>query len=684
MGSRGQEEKFEDTPETSESTLSQPSSSESDSENELETQDPIPDKITYEEFEDLLKARHPTKSQVSYYNNFSHQAELWSNARRFLTTRCGLEDLTDKIHSAERTPIRQGGSADIFRARIDNIGHVAVKFYRQNELSGPSDFDAARDVLSRAYRWKNCGHHRNIHELLGLTMFQDGIGLVLSWASNGNVREYLRITPNADRLHLCVQICEGVSYLHRVGMVHGDIKGANVLVTEDGTAKLTDFDYARLGGNSLIALTEDSGFTPRWGAPELLQDVPPKLAYASDVYSLGMIIIEVVTTRQPWDHLHRDQSVVGALFRGQIPRRPSEIPEIRGDGLWSLLGGCWRLEPAERPSAGSVLSMMKALPPNSIDPLENHSGSRSAPQSRMSSFVPTTMREVTSLLTAHGCRDISEAADEPTFGQEPSFTGGSSNSFRGKLLDSTEVCVKVPRRSGQRSEDAENRVYISREIHTWSKCNHPNILPFLGMAIFRDELASVSPYMKSGTLRPFLERNPNADRCRLSTQICEGLAYLHSIDVVHGDLKGDNVFISDDGAALIADFGSADLEDRGIEFTLFMNRCGHTMRWAAPELIKYGFFRCKEADVYSVGMTILETFTGEVPFKGKQNYTVIAAITKRRQIPTRPTAQIPERSKHGDTLWDLLCECWSRDMEKRPSAADVVDVMKTITTDGLV
>ncbi|KAH7323386.1 hypothetical protein B0J17DRAFT_723377 [Rhizoctonia solani] len=62
----------------------------------------------------------------------------------------------------------------------------------------------------------------------------------------------------------------------------------------------------------------------------------------------------------------------------------------------------------------------------------------------------------------------------------------------------------------------------------------------------------------------------------------------------------------------------------------------------------------------------------------------MSVITRKRQIPTRPVAQIPERSEYGNRLWDLLCKCWSQEMENRPSADEVVNVMNTITKDGLV
>ncbi|KAF8671493.1 Protein tyrosine kinase [Rhizoctonia solani] len=495
--------------------------------------------------------------------------------------------------------------------------------------------------------------------------------------------------------------------MHSIGMLHGDIKGANVVVMEDGTAKLIDLETSvseqsawsfETRGHSLRA-------SIRWVAPEIFQD-EPVTTRASDVYGLAMQ--EIASGKVPWSKISHDIRVIRRVVNGETLDRPAQILDVNGDSLWELLLDCWKLEPKERPSAGSVLRVLQSLPPNCLGPLEIQSESETT-QASAPSHIPIirrcmSMQEIASCLIDQGCLNISKMINEQTFDERPSFTGGSSDIYSGRLFDLTEVCIKSPRRSSNISEDAENRVYISREIYIWSRCHHPNVVPFLGLAVFRNEIAAVSPYFRHGTLMQFLARNPDADRCQLSTQICEGVAYLHSIGIAHGDLKGDNVFVSDSGSALIADLGSADVEGRAVDFTLFMNRCGYTTRWAAPELIKYGVFRCREADIYALGMTILvryhraliiliitlnafetqQTLTGEVPFKYKrQDHMVIMAVIGKREFPKRPLAQIPVDSEHGDKLWDLLCWCWSPELENRPNADQVVKEMRTITRDGL-
>ncbi|KAH7323384.1 kinase-like domain-containing protein [Rhizoctonia solani] len=425
-------------------------------------------------------------------------------------------------------------------------------------------------------------------------------------------------------------------------------------------------------------------------APEILREASGRTPN-SDIFSLGMTMMEVVTSRVPWSS-DRDHMILYRLINKKIPPRPKEIS---GDSLWNLLVGCWHYEPEARPSALYVLEAMQNMPPDSIIPPDTEPDA-SQPQEELPQLgIPSEagavmisrnmpLPDVVSHLVARGCRDLSGHIDESAFDPLPSLGGGSGDIYFGNLLDSTPVCVKVARFTSDITRRAKSQVYASREIHTWNKCNHPNILPFLGLAVFRERIAIVSPWIKNGTMRDFLKEHPDTDRCRLSTQICDGIIYLHNLNIVHGDLKGENVLISDDGDVLLADFGSADLTNRTITFTQFLDQIGWTMRWGAPELLREIVPRSKEADVYALGMTILEAITGKSPFAGKKEMAVMLAVCFKQELPARPIDSIPPTSEHGERLWELLCRCWSHEIENRPNATKVGSIMRTITKEGLL
>ncbi|KAG8721246.1 hypothetical protein FRC09_008202 [Ceratobasidium sp. 395] len=147
---------------------------------------------------------------------------------------------------------------------------------------------------------------------------------------------------------------------------------------------------------------------------------------------------------------------------------------------------------------------------------------------------------------------------------------------------------------------------------------------------------------------------------------------------VHGDLKGANVLITEDGSARLADFGNAALQELTLRFTQSSTKAGLSPRWAAPELIKGA--KCNfPADIYALGM---EALTSSVPFADKPDFAVMYAVMEKYQ-PKRPEAIIPMDSEDGDKMWSLLRWCWEYEPEKRPSAAEVKKIVKTITQAGL-
>ncbi|KAG9119778.1 hypothetical protein FRC07_005032, partial [Ceratobasidium sp. 392] len=107
---------------------------------------------------------------------------------------------------------------------------------------------------------------------------------------NGNLSEYISRNPGVDRCRLCEQVCEGLAYLHSMHHVHGDLKAANVVVSREGVAQITDFGNTRLQDYTLRFAPTSKGldFTLRWTAPELVSENPSALSFESDVYALGM------------------------------------------------------------------------------------------------------------------------------------------------------------------------------------------------------------------------------------------------------------------------------------------------------------------------------------------------------------------------------------------------------------
>ncbi len=141
-------------------------------------------------------------------------------------------------------------------------------------------------------------------------------------------------------------------------------------------------------------------------------------------------------------------------------------------------------------------------------------------------------------------------------------------------------------------------------------------------------------------------------------QILNALIFLHKNGIVHRDVKSANVLVDLNGHIKLSDFGcSGSNLDESEKFTSLKG----TIPWMAPEVIrqnKYG----KKADIWSLGCTVLEMATGEVPWGKLENYVqALFKIGRSDDIPNIP-------KNLSNELRDFILSCFSRDPKERPSA----------------
>ncbi|THU98776.1 kinase-like protein [Dendrothele bispora CBS 962.96] len=180
--------------------------------------------------------------------------------------------------------------------------------------------------------------------------------LVLPWCKNGCAPEYLRRNPSADRLQLvCLDIrrildvAQGLKYLHTMKppIVHGDLKGNNILITDEGRGTLSDFGLAQvieeICSQPPEYTTSDLGFGPiRWQAPELVSDDTGRPKMPGDIWSFGCTNYELLTGKLPYHFRARDPQVIQDIQNGIRPPGPEENSRRCGDnGIWDLMNDCW-------------------------------------------------------------------------------------------------------------------------------------------------------------------------------------------------------------------------------------------------------------------------------------------------------------------------------------------------------
>ncbi|KAJ1302484.1 hypothetical protein OPQ81_002802 [Rhizoctonia solani] len=288
-----------------------------------------------------------------------------------------------------------------------------------------------------------------------------------------------------------------------------------------------------------------------------------------------------------------------------------------------------------------------------------------------------SIQEIFNLLLHHGCLNLASQMDTKQETAVMMSGGGFGDIWRGELHNGTKVAIKVWRGSVIEQCDYKILKRAAREVYYWSKMKHENVHQLMGVIMFKGQsLGMVSEWMENGNLHEYLRKNPGADRFQLCIQVASGVAYIHSFEMVHGDIKALNVLISSNGVPKLTDFGLATMSESTLEFSATTTSQAGSIRWAAPELLMEHPLKSTRSDIYALGMTMLEAFTGTVPYAHCRWDFNVMMMVEKGIYPTRPMDQLNDQ--RGDQIWNLLVRCWDRDPVIRPSAKQVVESLALI------
>ena len=189
-----------------------------------------------------------------------------------------------------------GGMGTVFlavRDREEFSQRVAIKLVRGGEAL-VQRFRQERQILAAL-------EHPNIARLIDGGTTPDGLPyLVMEYVEGTPIDEYAKPLSTAEKLRLFLQLCDAVQHAHRSLVIHRDLKPANVLVTPSGIAKLLDFGIAKLvSSDERVEAMSTRVMTPQYASPEQL--LGGAITTATDVYSLGVLLFELLTGAHPFD-----------------------------------------------------------------------------------------------------------------------------------------------------------------------------------------------------------------------------------------------------------------------------------------------------------------------------------------------------------------------------------------------
>lgn len=402
--------------------------------------------------------------------------ELWQTGA--LAPLVSIEDLTNPEF------IGEGGFGTVFRAEHKEWCTVAVKIVNSKVIS--------REVKIMA---RLCNQHvlplKGVIEKLEWGNLS-GPALVTPFMVNGSLAGLLQPQCPRPWCFLCrlfQELVLGMCYLHSLNpvLLHRDLKPSNVLLDRDLRIKLADFGLSTfLGGSKSSSESGKSGGTLAYLAPELLTDVNRKASKASDVYSFGILMWEVLTGKEaeivPQTSLM--QKAVGERQnRPPLTELPQPSPETPGlEELMELIQLCWRNEPEDRPS----FQKCRTYTQKALDLVQN----TDITGTKMDAAVSTVKKFLSEQRRFSASESVLIGTEVDGSGETP----GSLDSIvpemlalnlKGSSSSVPETCRNLPKKIEAQGE--ETQPAQTARMASDSTFQRP---PTLGTSLFRNQTAS--------------------------------------------------------------------------------------------------------------------------------------------------------------------------------------------------
>ena len=307
------------------------------------------------------------------------------------------------------------------------------------------------------------------------------------------------------KVDLIIQVCRALSYAHRNGVIHRDIKPGNILIDAEGTPRVLDFGIAQLfssdpgGDKTQVGLVMG---TPAYMSPEQ-QTSAHLVTAASDLYSLGAVMYELFTGQKPLGRF----------------AKPRELDPDLPEALEGVILQCLETSPEARPaSADAVRDQLLLL-----------------------------------LRGAHLESDQRKRAGQ-------GIATGDKFALLDVIKEDRHGAVYLYEDRAQHKLMVLKKRPTSRSGYTEAKLlttlKHPNIVNVLGASGNEQHFIIVMEYINGGCLNDRLIRPlPWGEAVAIAQDLCAGLAFAHRNRIVHGNLRPRNVLLTQDGAVKLTDFG---------------------------------------------------------------------------------------------------------------------------------
>ena len=612
----------------------------------------------------------------------------------------------------------EGSMGRVHRARVLGIGgavkDLCIKRIHAKRLERPGALTA---FVAEARTWMRLAHAL-IVPVFDFGRAGDEYYLAMEWVSGVDLRVLLdRAKESSDPMppelcaHVTAEIARALDYAHGLepAIVHRDVKPENVLVSSAGDVRLTDFGVATVAGEQ-----RGAGGTPGYMAPE--QKQRGSVDGRCDVYALGILLREMITSRSPGSRRPPTQPIPGELeiivarmcsadpadrplardvadtLEGYVARYRAGGSAAPRDLLTARVAACQPPRRAEVPPSAEIepeLSFVQdGEDPAFVTQMTTLVGRLDAPAHAAPRVEPTSPT-----IDAPASESDDDGAAPPNESRLGRYqlcfelaSGGMASVFLARVSGAAgfEKLVALKRIHPHLANDPEFVEMFLDEARIASRINHPNVCSVFDFGRAGGTYYIAMEYVFGETLSTLLARlyqRPEvlADprwpcfAARIVADVCEGLHAAHELrgdkgellHLIHRDVTPQNLFVGYDGSISIVDFGIARAAGR-----LHHTRVGQLkgkLAYVAPEQGKRAIELDRRADIWSLGVVLWELLCARSLFRGETKADTITAVLAR---PVPPPSHI--RPDVGEELDRIVVRALSRDRDERyPTAREM-------------
>jgi len=252
----------------------------------------------------------------------------------------------------------KGGMGKVYKALDTDLKEkVAIKLIKPEVAVDKKTIERFRNELKFARKIR----HKNVCQMYDLNREEGTHYITMEYVHGEDLKRLIRKMGQMSAgqvISIAMQVCEGMAEAHRLGVVHRDLKPQNIMIDEEGNSRIMDFGIARsVKGKGITGAGVMIG-TPEYMSPEQVEG--KESDQRSDIYSLGVILYEMVTGRVPFEG--DTPFTIGVKHKSEAPRNPKELNSQIPDDLSQVILRCMGKDKEQRyQSAGEVRSELDKI-----------------------------------------------------------------------------------------------------------------------------------------------------------------------------------------------------------------------------------------------------------------------------------------------------------------------------------